>query len=116
MGTPHTVRPVFVCPACTTSSPHPQDIADGYCVRCHWWTGDALLGPARPELWSANGLQPPAYPSPYGWLGDADVLEDVLGATPHGVFVDEAFPEHPGIRDRLPSPRDGCPETGDEGP
>lgn len=37
----------FACPCCGAVSQHPQDVAHGYCGRCHWWTGDPGLGPAR---------------------------------------------------------------------
>lgn len=33
----------FVCPECGASSPNPNDIREGYCGRCHWWTGDPVL-------------------------------------------------------------------------
>jgi hypothetical protein len=37
--------PVFACPCCGATSSHPDDIAQNYCARCHWWTGDPQLGP-----------------------------------------------------------------------
>lgn len=37
----------FSCPCCGAVSPHPADAANGYCARCHWWTGDPELGPAH---------------------------------------------------------------------
>lgn len=30
---------LFVCPRCEASSPQVQDIEQGYCGRCHDWTG-----------------------------------------------------------------------------
>lgn len=41
---------VFTCPCCGAVSPHPMDIEQRYCARCHWWTGDPDLGP--PHLMS----------------------------------------------------------------
>jgi len=38
----------FTCPRCGTVSYHPDDIRFGYCGRCHWWTGDALLADQQP--------------------------------------------------------------------
>jgi ribosomal protein S27AE len=38
----------ITCPRCGAVSHHPEDIAQGYCIRCHWWTSDATLG--RPEV------------------------------------------------------------------
>jgi plasmid maintenance system antidote protein VapI len=40
-GTPAS----FTCPCCGATSSHPEDIAHGFCARCHWWTGDPQLGP-----------------------------------------------------------------------
>jgi plasmid maintenance system antidote protein VapI len=37
--------PTFTCPCCGATSSHPQDIAHGYCSRCHAFTGDPELGP-----------------------------------------------------------------------
>lgn len=34
----------FVCPRCRHESFHPNDETNGYCGRCHWWTGDLILG------------------------------------------------------------------------
>ncbi len=28
----------FTCPCCGATSPHPDDIRERYCGRCHWWT------------------------------------------------------------------------------
>ncbi len=33
----------FVCPECRTQSWHPEDVKQGYCGRCHFWTGDAVM-------------------------------------------------------------------------
>lgn len=32
------------CPRCGSISYHPEDIRQGYCGRCHWWTSDETLG------------------------------------------------------------------------
>jgi hypothetical protein len=34
----------ITCPRCGATSHNPNDIAEGYCGRCHWWTSDAQLG------------------------------------------------------------------------
>ncbi|WP_367139450.1 hypothetical protein [Saccharothrix sp. HUAS TT1] len=86
-------RPVFACPVCGRTTPHPQDVANRYCPSCHWPTGDPWLGPARPELWQAYGRTPPDFPEPV--TRDAPML----GATPHGMWIDEPFPNHPGRRE-----------------
>jgi hypothetical protein len=39
----------FECPCCNAVSHAPQNIVQGYCGRCHWWTGDPLLGPSHLE-------------------------------------------------------------------
>lgn len=36
--------PAFTCPCCDAVSYHPGDVEQGYCARCHWWTGDPELG------------------------------------------------------------------------
>lgn len=35
--------PGFTCPRCQATSHHPEDLAQGYCGRCHWWTGNQGL-------------------------------------------------------------------------
>lgn len=37
---------MITCPVCGWTSHHPEDERQGYCNHCHWWTSDALLGPA----------------------------------------------------------------------
>lgn len=37
--------PSFTCPCCGAVSYSPDDIDGSYCGRCHWQTGDPLLGP-----------------------------------------------------------------------
>lgn len=32
-------QPSFVCPDCGARSHHPQDLLNGYCGRCHAFTG-----------------------------------------------------------------------------
>lgn len=40
--------PAFVCPRCGAESWNPNDAKYGYCGRCHWWTGDPILGKLEP--------------------------------------------------------------------
>lgn len=40
--------PAFTCPRCGARSWNPHDAENGYCARCHWWTGDPLLGQVDP--------------------------------------------------------------------
>lgn len=40
--------PAFTCPRCGAESWNRYDGEQGYCSRCHWWTGDALLGQIDP--------------------------------------------------------------------
>jgi ribosomal protein S27AE len=35
-----TVRAGFTCPVCGGTSHHPKDVEQGYCGRCHAWTGE----------------------------------------------------------------------------
>lgn len=35
-----TEPPHVTCPACGATSRHPDDVAQGYCGQCHWWTRD----------------------------------------------------------------------------
>lgn len=37
-------QPSITCPRCGSVSYHPEDIRQGYCGRCHWWTSDKQLG------------------------------------------------------------------------
>lgn len=30
----------FTCPRCGATSHHPMDVKEGYCGRCHDWTGE----------------------------------------------------------------------------
>lgn len=46
-------RPRFTCPWCARSSPNPHDISNGYCGRCHWWTGV----PELYEVWRGEPEQ-----------------------------------------------------------
>jgi len=39
----------FRCPCCGMVSHNPNDIEQGYCGACHWWTGDPALGPPHLE-------------------------------------------------------------------
>lgn len=40
-------EPSFTCPTCGTVSHHPQDVANGYCGRCHAFTGDQAISDAN---------------------------------------------------------------------
>lgn len=44
-------EPSITCPRCGSTSYHPEDIRQGYCGRCNWWTSDPTLG--QVEEWSA---------------------------------------------------------------
>ncbi|MCZ0983932.1 hypothetical protein O1L60_45030 [Streptomyces diastatochromogenes] len=46
--------PSFVCPECGAESWHPKDVEQGYCGRCHWWTGD----PALYAMWKEERARP----------------------------------------------------------
>lgn len=53
-------RPTFTCPACLASSAHPADVANGYCGRCHWYTGIPALAALRPDLFAPRSRTPQA--------------------------------------------------------
>ena len=40
-----SAEPGFTCPCCGAVSHNPNDIAQGFCGRCHAWTGDPEAGP-----------------------------------------------------------------------
>lgn len=42
------LQPNFTCPRCGKISYNSNDIAQGYCAWCQWWTGDPSLG--SPEV------------------------------------------------------------------
>lgn len=35
----------ITCPRCGRTSYHPEDVKQGYCGACHWWTSDPQLAP-----------------------------------------------------------------------
>ena len=39
----------FTCPECGATSHHPMDVRDGYCGRCHDWTGARSRVEVRPR-------------------------------------------------------------------
>lgn len=42
--------PSITCPECGWTSRHREDIREGYCGHCHWWTSDRMLAPLRHVL------------------------------------------------------------------
>lgn len=48
LGLAERPRTSFTCPRCGATSYNPQDIAEDYCGRCFWWTGDPVLGEVEP--------------------------------------------------------------------
>lgn len=44
IGHPMPDQPSITCPRCGFTSFHPEDIRQGYCGRCNWWTSDETLG------------------------------------------------------------------------
>lgn len=58
----------FTCPACDSSTPNPDDVAQQYCPSCHWYTGVPELAAQRPELFTQHGRRPPENP----WDHDHD--------------------------------------------
>lgn len=74
----------FTCPACDAKTLHPRDVEARYCPRCRWWTGDPLLGPARPDLFERNGRKAPTFGglppgTGRGFHADLVLLDEVLG-------------------------------------
>lgn len=41
-------QPSITCPRCARTSYHPEDVAQGYCGACCWWTSDPQLAPHGP--------------------------------------------------------------------
>jgi hypothetical protein len=39
----------ITCPDCGRTSHHPEDIKQGYCGFCHWWTSDPALAHLNPK-------------------------------------------------------------------
>lgn len=72
-----SIQPHITCPVCGKTSYHPQDIKEGYCGYCHWWTGRPDLFAARLESWideySRQREVPEGFPLHRAWL-DAFVL------------------------------------------
>lgn len=42
-------RPSITCPECGRTSYHPEDVKQGYCGACNWFTSSPTLGPYTPE-------------------------------------------------------------------
>lgn len=40
----------ITCPRCGAKSYHPEDIRQGYCGMCQWWTSDPDLAPHIPSV------------------------------------------------------------------
>lgn len=40
----------ITCPECHRTSWNPNDVKEGYCGNCHWWTSDPLLAPHFAEV------------------------------------------------------------------
>lgn len=58
MTFPRTVT----CPCCFAVSAHADDIRNGYCARCHWWTSAPEMAPyhfALPCEHRAQGIMVP---------------------------------------------------------
>lgn len=36
-------QPHITCPECQMKSYNPNDIKQGYCGNCHWWTSDPIM-------------------------------------------------------------------------
>jgi hypothetical protein len=51
----------FTCPRCEATSWNPNDAAEGYCARCHAWTGSQFAPPAG-QSWAAGGKIPDVTP------------------------------------------------------
>lgn len=52
---------ILICPDCGVATTHPEDIVSGYCFRCHWWTSDVELGPARALQWPERVAEAHSY-------------------------------------------------------
>lgn len=48
-------RKPFDCPLCGARSWNPNDLEQGYCGRCSWWTGDPVLGRIVPPQQRRRG-------------------------------------------------------------
>lgn len=44
--------PSFTCPVCGMTSPHPDDVANGYCGNCHAFTGELAGLPTDARTWT----------------------------------------------------------------
>lgn len=40
---PKPKEPSITCPECRMTSYNPNDIKQGYCGNCHWWTSDPVM-------------------------------------------------------------------------
>lgn len=42
-GTRYEVVKSITCPVCQRTSWHPEDVKQGYCGACHWWTSNEAM-------------------------------------------------------------------------
>jgi len=78
---------MITCPCCQLTSHHPDDAANGYCGRCHWWTSDPELAPyhfALPCEHRGQGVQLPR-------LGDWYRETHIIVRPDNGPFSTPAF-------------------------
>lgn len=50
--------PFITCPRCGKHSFNPNDIEQGYCGACHWWTSDPILGEVDPDTMEVTEPKP----------------------------------------------------------
>lgn len=77
---------MFICPACGAHSTSPADALEGYCGRCHTWTGahgDVYrarhLGSTDPAEFTAACLERALYEEAHGGNWTTSMLGDLLG-------------------------------------
>lgn len=44
----------ITCPQCGRTSHHPEDVREGYCANCHWWTSHPDLAGMKTVLRDAG--------------------------------------------------------------
>jgi hypothetical protein len=63
-----TEQPSFTCPVCGMTSYHPEDIRQGYCGKCHGWTGGEW--PTNEDVRIAAEMHGEAEAGRFGWITD----------------------------------------------
>lgn len=73
----------ITCPFCGMTSVNPEDVEQGYCARCHWWTSDPELVAQWREQWPQRVAEAYAFRDERSRLGYLSEVSWVHGEDTH---------------------------------